>query len=291
MGAAVQCVVCLGADHDPDRHPDLLRCRHCGHRFYRGVAEVDSAKLYGIDYHETEEYLDYAGQRETLARNFRHDLDRMERFGTRGGSLLEVGCAYGFFLAEAAPRFDRVHGLDISAPAVAWARAELGVSAQAGEVTQHRPEAPYDVVCMWDTIEHLPHPRRHLAAVARLLRPGGLLFLSTGDAGSLVARLRGRRWRMIHPPTHVHYFTRAGIRLLLESEGFRPLGIESVAGRRRLANVLHNLGRFGSTGLVRRASGWLLRHAPQGALRRDVRIGLGDVMFVAARREGVSDSP
>ena len=271
-------------DHAPDRHPALLRCRDCGHRFYREAESVDSTTLYGHGYHETEEYLDYAGQRETLARNFRDYLDRMQRHGASGTSLLEVGCAHGFFLAEAAVRFPRVHGLDVSDAAVSAARERLGVSAEAVDVCAHRPAAPYDVVCLWDTIEHLPDPRRALACAARHLAPSGFLFLTTGDAGSVVARVRGPRWRMIHPPTHVHYFTRPGIRRLLRDLGFRTLGIESLAGRRQIGNVLHNLDRFGRSAAMRGTARRLLQGLPGSVLRRDVRIGLGDIMFVAARR-------
>jgi SAM-dependent methyltransferase len=276
-------------DHAPDRHPDLLRCRACGHRFYRGAETVDSTALYGHGYHESEEYLDYAGQRETLARNFRDYLDRMERHGASGESLLEVGCAHGFFLAEAAARFPRVHGLDVSGSAITAARDRLGVSAEAVDVCAHRPSAPYDVVCLWDTIEHLPDPRRSLSCAHRLLAPDGFLFLTTGDAGSLVARVRGPRWRMIHPPTHVHYFTRAGIRRLLRDLGFRTLGIESLAGRRQIGNVLHNLDRFGRSAALRGTARRLLYRLPGSVLRRDVRIGLGDIMFVAARRAAGSE--
>jgi SAM-dependent methyltransferase len=174
--------------------------------------------------------------------------------------------------------------MDVSEAAVRAARERLHVSAEAGDVAEHRPAEPYDVVCLWDTIEHLPDPRATLQAAARVLREGGALFLSTGDAGSLVARVRGPRWRMIHPPTHVHYFSRPGIRRLLADLGFRTLGIESLAGRRQIANVLHNLDRFGRSAPLRAAARGVLRRAPAGLLRRDVRLGLGDVMFVAARR-------
>ena len=60
---------------------------------------------------------------------------------------------------------------------------------------------------MWDTIEHLKRPDLFVQKAAADLRPGGLIALTTGDIGSLNARLRGARWRMIHPPTHLHYFS------------------------------------------------------------------------------------
>ena len=53
-----------------------------------------------------------------------------------------------------------------------------------------------------------------------VLKPGGRLFLTTGDIGSWVARIQGPRWRLIHPPTHLHYFSKATITRLLTGLGF-----------------------------------------------------------------------
>ena len=59
-------------------------------------------------------------------------------------------------------------------------------------------------MCLWDTIEHLAEPEAYLEKIAKSLPVGGWLFLTTGDIGSPMARARGSRWRMIHPPTHLY---------------------------------------------------------------------------------------
>ena len=56
--------------------------------------------------------------------------------------------------------------------------------------------------------------------IAAHLQPGGLLALTTGDIGSLLARWRKAKWRQIHPPSHLHYFSKKTLRLLLAKYGF-----------------------------------------------------------------------
>ena len=266
-------------DHAPDPHPDLLRCKGCGHRFYRGAETVDSTALYGHNYHDNEEYLDYAGQRETLARNFRDYLDRMERHGAGGGSLLEVGCAHGFFLAEAAARFPRVHGLDVSASAVTAARERLGVSAEAADVCTHRPSAPYDVVCLWDTIEHLQHPDRYVGKVAAEMAPGGVIAVTTGDISSRVARWRGAKWRQIHPPTHLHYFSRQSLTRLLERCGFAVSYIGYDGGYRSVDMMAYILLA------IKRDRADLYRMLKRtGLLDWTLYLNLYDIMYIVAKR-------
>jgi hypothetical protein len=94
----------------------LARCQVCGYVFLPRTADLPRqiADLYAGDYFTGAEFGDYAGQRPTFARNFRHYLSRMRQAGASHGRLLEVGCAYGFFLEQAQSRFDAV-GIDVNA--------------------------------------------------------------------------------------------------------------------------------------------------------------------------------
>jgi hypothetical protein len=84
----------------------------------------------------------------------------------------------------------------------------------------------YHVLTMWDVVEHLPDPREELAAARMLLVPGGRLYLSTIDTGSLVARVLGARWPWLMD-MHLVYFDRPTISALLEEAGF-VAGVEAV---------------------------------------------------------------
>jgi len=82
------------------------------------------------------------------------------------------------------------------------------------------PKNSVDVITMWDVIEHLLEPQKYMELAKDILRPDGLLCITTGDIGSLDGRFRREQWRMIHSLTHLHYFSRDTLRLLLEKNGF-----------------------------------------------------------------------
>ncbi|HEX8501934.1 MAG TPA: class I SAM-dependent methyltransferase [Pyrinomonadaceae bacterium] len=261
----------------------LERCTACGFVTYRDFDRSELAEIYDEEYFAGEEYPDYLGQQDSLRRSMRHHLKQMWRHNPRRGALLEVGCAYGLFLDEARPHFERVEGIDISAAPVAYARDALGLDARQGEfLTTGYEGKTFDVVCMWDTIEHLPSPEEYLEKAARLLGDGGMVFLTTGDIGSLNARWKGAGWRQIHPPSHLHYFSRHTITVLLERLGFEVVGIESTPYYHTLYNVFASIRLRG--GWKGRVASLALSAVGERLSRRfGFWINLGDIMFVAGR--------
>jgi SAM-dependent methyltransferase len=100
--------------------------------------------------------------------------------------------------------------------------------------TPFAPDA-FDLVTLWDVLEHLADPHAAIAEAARLLRAGGRLVLTTGDVGSLAARVSGARWHLFTIPEHLFFYTRRSLRMLLAAHGFR---IE----RERVESSLYTLG-------------------------------------------------
>src|SRR5262249_20591793 len=113
----------------------------------------------------------------------------------RGGRLLEIGCACGFLLVAARDRGFAVTGVEMSKWASEHARSQYGLDVRCARLEDLAlPADGFDVAVMADVIEHLTEPRRTLAEVRRLLKPGGRLLLLTPDVGSLAARIAGQRW-------------------------------------------------------------------------------------------------
>lgn len=188
------------------------------------------------------------------------------------GRLLDVGCATGEFLAAAKARGWQAHGVEASEIAAAHARESHGVDVHTGTLEDVRfPDASFDVVTMWDVIEHLQHPRAVVERVARLLRPGGLLGLTTPNIGSLRYYVQGRRWWVVGPNEHIFYFSPATVDRLLRRCGFDVTHIDTFGP---------HVGGHGWPRVFRPVAG-AARRALRAATRRGL---LGDELQVVARR-------
>jgi 2-polyprenyl-3-methyl-5-hydroxy-6-metoxy-1,4-benzoquinol methylase len=279
---AAPCLVCEASEGSEPAFGILARCRRCGFITWPGSSTADLTRVYDRSYFTEVDYPDYEGNEAALRRSMRRHLRQMARYGTVGGRLLELGCAYGFFLDEAAQVFDRVVGIDVIAPAVTRARERFGVDARAGHFLEMDLGAErFDAVCLWDTVEHLPRPDEFVAKIHGLIASEGRLYLTTGDISSLNARLRGANWRQIHPPSHLHYFSRETVCRLLERCGFEVLGFETASYYHTAHNVLASMAlRKNATARVARV---LLRIIGEATTRRvGLWVNLGDIMFVAA---------
>jgi len=216
------CLVCGGA-YIQSTLPGLLACGTCSFITANLSLSYEELRgLYGREYFAGQEYMDYVAERALIQRHFKTRLDRLLGYVSDPGSrrLFEIGSAYGFFLEVARDHFRSVEGIDISADAADYARDVLHLPVSTGDFLKHEIAAPVDVVCLWDTIEHLRDPHLYAEKAARHLSPGGVLALTTGDIGSWLARCRGAKWRQIHPPTHLHYFSKRTLGRLLERYGF-----------------------------------------------------------------------
>jgi len=192
---------------------EIWQCERCG----LGRAEASSFDpkcYYTADYFSgsrADGYSDYLGTEPVLRREFARGVDFVRRF-VRSGRMLDLGCAYGFFLKEARCHFE-VFGIELAEHAAASCR-EAGLNVLSGVANESNMEriGEVDVITMFDVIEHLPQPREVLALCSRYLKPGGIIVITTGDFASIAARWAGARWRLMTPPQHLWYFTKESLR-------------------------------------------------------------------------------
>lgn len=279
------CLVC-GGSFSVAAIPGLLACNDCGLMTADMVLGPDALKnLYTESYFKGEEYRDYPAERAIAEKNFRHRLGRLLKYVPDAASkrLLEIGCAYGFFLCVAAERFRTVEGIDISQEAVDYARNSIGLNVRAGDFLSVSPLPKYDVVCLWDTIEHLSRPDSYLERIAQTIQTGGIIAITTGDIGSPMARWRGRRWRQIHPPTHLHYFSRRTLSMLLRRYGFHVRYCGSDGMYRSLDTIA-----YGILAVKHRREGLYRQIKKTRLLGWDIYLDLGDIMYVIAEKGSAS---
>lgn len=137
-----------------------------------------------------------------------------------GGSILDVGCASGFFLESLGEKWER-HGLELFQVAAERARARGGISIHECDIASAGfANESFDVVCSFDVVEHMAEPMPFFREVRRILKPGGWLLLGTGDSRSFGARLAGSRWAYLAIPEHLSFFNARSLREALGKAGF-----------------------------------------------------------------------
>lgn len=261
-------------------HP-IVRCQQCG-LVYADAPAGPIGERYTESYYRGEVYSDYLADRPVIHRNAARALREIEG-RTQGRRLLDVGCAAGFFLEAAHSRGWSVAGVEVSEFAAGYARNVLGLDVWNGPVEDIPVSMPHpDAVTLWDVIEHLERPDRALRRLHSLLKPGGVLALSTGDHGSLLRRLSGSRWRLFADPTHRFFFDQRTLGRLLAAAGFRIL------------DSCHRGKWVGLPMVVKQAPlplGRRLRAGLERALRdRFVYVNLFDVVTVIAAAEAAPRS-
>lgn len=134
----------------------------------------------------------------------RYKVDLIQSFGA-GRRILEIGPATGYFARLAQRAGFLVHVVEADAGCCEFLRQSVGLevthSSAVSEALQ--PGRLYDVIALWQVIEHLPDPVAELEALSRHLAPGGLLVLSAPNPESLQARVLGRYWTHLDAPRHL----------------------------------------------------------------------------------------
>lgn len=198
------------------------RCPGCTHRFLHTTAEQQDAINTGYDD-------DYSGFREdpVFAERVREAVDReMVPRVPPPARVLDVGCGNGEFLAAAASRGYRVEGIDVSEASAARCRSR-GLDARAGDFLEFPFEGDFEIVTMWDVLEHLREPHRFLCRAREVLSSGGCLITKTpgfGGGSFIPIALRNRlATGILGAPAHVQYFTPRSMEALLQRCGFSRL--------------------------------------------------------------------
>jgi protein-L-isoaspartate O-methyltransferase len=277
-----ECVVC-GSVYAEPLYDGILKCRKCGHIFANLYLSDDELfTLYRKDYFFGDEYSNYIADKKTIQKNFRLRIKILQRFldPTHHKHLLEVGSAYGFFLDVVRNYFESVKGLDISEDGVRYARQQLNLDViQADLLTYNLERQTFDVVCLWDTIEHLRNPHLYIQKISECTSQGALLAITTGDIASLNARFRKDKWRLLHPPTHLHYFSRSSLVRMLNNYNFETIYDRYCGFYRSIDNAAYNLF------ILRYRKPTLYELIKKSGLTRfDFYLNMQDIVYIIARK-------
>ncbi len=231
----------------------IVRCRRCSLAYLspRPTSAVDiyaDPAYFGLTESATSPaadsgYLAYAEDSNVMQAYFAlvaHDL----AVTVGQGRLVEVGAANGSFL-----RVARAAGFEVQGVEPGDAAAQVARDAGLPVITGTLDEAPldlgaWDAAALLQTIEHLPHPEPGLARLLVLLKPGGVLLMTTPNQHSWLAKLSGKRWFEYKTPEHLFLFTPRTITALLSRVGFEQIEVRRDVHRYPPRWVIRRLGRY-----------------------------------------------
>jgi hypothetical protein len=238
-----------------------------------------------------------------LARDFRPGavsparIQLLSSLAWRESHLLDVGCSTGAFVAWAEQQEFEAEGVDISRPSIDYGRKVRGLKLHCADFSAQPsplPAGSFDLVTIWETLEHMPEPGTTLDAAIRVLKDGGRLAISVPNQESLTHRALGRRYRYVGVD-HVNYFNPSTLTRLLEGHGLRierrftrqwnPIvllqdlrygGLPSLEDQHRDGSATETIKTARNLGPLR----VLHRFAEAGLARA----GWADIIYVLARR-------
>jgi hypothetical protein len=272
------CAACGQTDARPLYEVNGFQIVRCSCGLARTVLPngFDPSTIYTEEYFQgghRDGYADYEGSGDELRHEFRRILRALCKH-VSGGKLIELGCAFGFFLEEASSAFTTC-GVEISDHARAVCtgkRLDVVREATPEFLASH---GPFDAAVMLDVLEHMQDPGDMLDRLRESMRPGAQLLVTTGDYGSLLARVMGKRWRLMTPPQHLWFFSPRTVSALLERHGFRVHTVDHPWKLVPMALVAYQATRYvGGQNLVR-------KFVPPGRIP----INLFDAMRVIATRD------
>ncbi|MCX6760664.1 MAG: bifunctional glycosyltransferase/class I SAM-dependent methyltransferase [Candidatus Nealsonbacteria bacterium] len=263
---------------------NFFRCNDCGLIFISPVPD-NNLKIYSSDYFSGAKngfgYVDYETDKRAMSSSLNSYLDKIEKILPKKGNLLDVGTATGFFMEIADKRGWKTKGVEFSEYAAQKARdkkldVRTGTLENAG-----LEENSFNLVTLWDVVEHLSNPKATLSSVYRVLKKDGLIAINTPDSGSFFARILNKRWHLIVPPEHLFLFSQKSLAKLLKEIGFETLLIGRIGKKFTMQYAVQILaGKKEKSALSRLAK--ILVNNRLGKMI--IPFSLGDNFFLLARK-------
>jgi len=199
----------------------IVKCRNCGLVYVNPRVKPE---MIVSAYTDAVDEL-YVSQEEGRLKTFTQALHLVEKYAPLKGKILDVGCAAGFFLNVAQQNGWEVTGVEPGRWLSEWGRKRFAIDIKNGVLYDASfPDECFDVVTMWDVLEHTPDPRSELAEVNRILKKGGILLINFPNVGSKLARIAGSKW-WFFLSVHLYHFTPQTISAMLQKNQFEVVNI------------------------------------------------------------------
>ena len=233
----VKCNLCGGKKHEKiakkDKNTKIVECKNCGLIFVdpmpsdQYINKIYQKKYYSPADKPYPEISNHLKQRPFLESYFKKEIARIKKIKKKG-KILDIGCGPGFFLNIAKSAGFKVFGSDISKFAAKYAKEKFKLDVFGGELNQAKFLTNFfDVITIYQTIEHVKNPLKFLKEVSRILKKDGLLILTTPNQDNFIARILVEKWFGYYYLSHLYFFNPKSVKKILKKAGFKKVKLTS----------------------------------------------------------------
>ncbi len=207
----------------------VVKCLGCGLLRVAPMPREAEGRAINEATYSADEYRDrYFKDRHNFAAWARAKLRLIEEYKPARGRILDVGCSYGVFLEEAARRGWDAYGCEMNPVTGAYSRARHGDKVYAGEASEMPfAEGSFDVVTLWDVLEHQADPVAFLRMLGRYLKRDGLVLVQTPNFASYISEMKKDAWDWLTPGDHKYFFTPGSLARTAATAGFEQVRCET----------------------------------------------------------------
>ncbi|MDP3888554.1 MAG: class I SAM-dependent methyltransferase [bacterium] len=211
---------------------DFFECLSCRFKFiYPLPKSAEIEKYYQDEYWDSAVYrgesslgyASYLGERDSILDYFQKILEGLKKaYPKLNGRVLDIGCSFGLFLELAQKENWEIYGLDLSPTPVKKAKKRLGTKNifNVGLEKAKFKDCYFDLVTIFQTIEHVDNLEKFLNEIHRILKPKGVILITTPNASGWQAKIMGSSWFAYRHPDHLSFFNFENLRTLLKKKGF-----------------------------------------------------------------------
>lgn len=201
---------------------NILQCNKCKIMFQRrDTITNNTAEVYNIDYFQGKVYKNYFNEELERKQRFVKKIELINYYLPQEGRVLDIGCAAGFFLKVMKDIGYDAYGLDISSTAYDYLMNHYDFKIFRGDIFEAEyKDKLFDIITLWDVLEHLIDPELVLDEIYRILKKQGVLVIETLNIDSLNFKLLQNRWPLFFPDYHLFYYNKKFLIKLLNKIGF-----------------------------------------------------------------------
>jgi 2-polyprenyl-3-methyl-5-hydroxy-6-metoxy-1,4-benzoquinol methylase len=218
-GQFTSCLLCNSSDLKKLKGYEkdfLTKCTSCGFVFCTQIPSLDELIAHYNGYPRTNQISEITLKRYSVL------LDQFEPY-RKNNNIIDVGCGDGFFLQVAKEKGWNVYGTEFTDRAMEICTRK-GINMMKGELNEHNyAQGFFDIVTSFEVIEHINNPNIEIAKFNKILRTGGIAYVTTPNFNSISRNLLKGQWNIIEYPEHLSYYTKSTLTKLFKAHGFKNI--------------------------------------------------------------------